>query len=66
MVAACVERARVHGDQRVVISVLDENEPAHRLYRKLGFDRAPDRDWSPVPGVNLLAYTYDVEWRPGH
>jgi ribosomal protein S18 acetylase RimI-like enzyme len=65
MVAGCIERARVHGDQRVVISVLDENEPAHALYRKLGFDRVPERDWSPVPGVNLLAYTYDVEWRPG-
>jgi hypothetical protein len=28
---------------------------ARRLYERLGFQRAPELDWSPVPGVNLLA-----------
>jgi hypothetical protein len=29
---------------------------AHRLYAQLGFRRAPERDWSPKPGVHLLAF----------
>ena len=29
---------------------------AHRLYERAGFVRLPERDWSPVPGVNLLVY----------
>jgi hypothetical protein len=30
---------------------------AQRLYAELGFRRLPERDWSPVPGVSLLAFT---------
>jgi hypothetical protein len=29
---------------------------AHRVYERLGFSRAPERDWQPVPGVDLIAY----------
>ncbi len=29
---------------------------AHRLYEDAGFVRLPEQDWSPQPGVNLLAY----------
>ena len=29
---------------------------AHRVYERLGFVRAPERDWEPVPGVHLIAY----------
>jgi hypothetical protein len=32
---------------------------AHRLYERLGFTRLPERDWAPLPGVNLMAY-----WMP--
>ena len=34
---------------------------AHRLYERLGFDRAPERDWEPVPRVQLIAFRL----RPG-
>ena len=40
----------------VVCSSLPEMRAAHRIYRRLGFRREPDRDWSPVPGVDLLAF----------
>jgi hypothetical protein len=33
---------------------------AHRIYERLGFTRIPERDWSPVPGVDLLAYRLDL------
>jgi hypothetical protein len=29
---------------------------AHRLYASFGFTRLPERDWTPVPGVDLQAY----------
>jgi ribosomal protein S18 acetylase RimI-like enzyme len=40
----------------VVCSSLPQMRAAHRIYTRLGFTRAPDRDWSPVPGVELLAF----------
>ena len=36
---------------------------AHYLYEKAGFSRLPERDWSPEPGVNLLAYGLDLARR---
>jgi GNAT superfamily N-acetyltransferase len=35
-------------------------EPAHRLYGRAGFVRAPERDWLPVPDVALLAFRLDL------
>ena len=35
-------------------------EAAHRLYERLGFRRAPDRDHIPVPGVQLWAYVLSL------
>jgi len=60
LVAACLEQARADSAQAVAISVVDHNTRAHRLYRRLGFTRAPDRDWTPVPGVRLEVYTLRV------
>jgi hypothetical protein len=34
---------------------------AHRLYARLGFVRVPERDWEPVPGVQLLGFRLDLE-----
>jgi hypothetical protein len=33
---------------------------AHRLYERLGFTRLPERDWSPLLGVDLLVYARDL------
>jgi hypothetical protein len=42
------------------MSSLDLMTTAHRMYERLGFTRLPGRDWSPAPGVHLVAYTYDL------
>jgi ribosomal protein S18 acetylase RimI-like enzyme len=55
LVRACVDRAAARNCSAVVISVRDIAEPAQRLYARLGFTRWPESDWSPVPGVLLLA-----------
>lgn len=56
LVRACLERARADGRAGVAITTSPRMHAAHRLYERLGFVRAPDRDWEPVPGVRLWAY----------
>lgn len=51
-----VERARERGFGSVVLSSSTTMHIAHRLYERLGFIRLPERDWSPVPDVRLVAY----------
>src|SRR5258706_14268821 len=55
LVRACLDHAAELGCSAVVISVRDFAEPARRLYAGFGFARWPERDWSPLPGVQLLA-----------
>ncbi|WP_369139879.1 GNAT family N-acetyltransferase [Modestobacter versicolor] len=60
LVRDCLVRARAAGKQRVVLSTGDRMTAAHRLYERLGFTRLPERDWSPVPGVDLRVYSLDL------
>ncbi|MFC6061074.1 GNAT family N-acetyltransferase [Streptomyces ochraceiscleroticus] len=61
LVRACLDRARAtEGCIRVVLSSQRSMHSAHRIYRRLGFVRTPDRDWSPVPGLGeLLTFTLE-------
>jgi GNAT superfamily N-acetyltransferase len=52
----CEERAREHGATGMALSSLATMTAAHRVYARLGYDRDPDRDWAPMPGVDLLAF----------
>ncbi|HYU83574.1 MAG TPA: GNAT family N-acetyltransferase [Kribbellaceae bacterium] len=56
----CIERSRELGQDAVVLSSSSAMAAAHRLYTRLGFVRLPARDWSPVAGVQLLAFTLDL------
>jgi GNAT superfamily N-acetyltransferase len=56
LVELCVRRARELGYAGIRMSTMDRMASAHRVYERLGFTRAPEDDWSPVPGVSLLAY----------
>lgn len=56
LVQHCVTRSRDLGYAGVRMSTMDAMTTAHRVYERLGFTRSPDDDWSPVPGVLLLAY----------
>lgn len=60
LVGVCMERARELGYAALVLSSLPVQQPAHRLYERLGFRRVPDRDWSPVPGVDLIVFRLDL------
>lgn len=56
LVRHCIGESRAAGDRAMVLSSLREMSDAHRLYARLGFVRVPEQDWSPVPGVELIAF----------
>lgn len=60
LAAWCVDRAREQGCTAVALSSLEEMHAAHRLYERMGFARAPERDWQPAPDVKLIAYVLDL------
>lgn len=53
-------RFREEKAHAVALSSLAEMSTAHRLYERAGFARLPERDWSPVDGVNLIAYRLEL------
>lgn len=61
LVRLSLERAASQGARAVVISSLSEMLAAHRLYHRLGFARTPERDWRPVPHVQLIAFRIPLE-----
>ncbi|MBQ0991951.1 GNAT family N-acetyltransferase [Micromonospora sp. PSH03] len=61
LVEACVDRATGLGCTAVVICVrAGMADQAHRLYSRRGFVRSPEKDWSPLPGVDLLGLRLEL------
>jgi GNAT superfamily N-acetyltransferase len=56
LTVACIERARAEGRAALVLHSTTYMTTAHRLYGRLGFGRAPDLDWEPIPGLVLLGF----------
>jgi ribosomal protein S18 acetylase RimI-like enzyme len=48
------------GKQRLVCSCNPAMETAQRLLARSGFTRAPERDWSPAGGAELLVYVREL------
>ncbi|MEY2503373.1 MAG: hypothetical protein QOI07_3710 [Verrucomicrobiota bacterium] len=57
LVRACLARAAECGCTSVVISTRPQMISAHRIYHRLAFERTPELDWTPEPGIELIAYT---------
>ncbi len=55
-----VERFRSEGASGIALSSLESMAGAHRIYDRLGFHRDSERDWSPAPGVQLIAYHLEL------
>jgi ribosomal protein S18 acetylase RimI-like enzyme len=60
LVRACLKEAVAEGKSSVVLSSSTMMAAAHRLYERLGFTRAGSRDWEPIPGFTLLAFSREV------
>ena len=61
LVRACLDRAAADGRARVYLDTTQWMQTAQRLYRRIGFVRAPELDWLPDPSVSLTAYVYELE-----
>jgi ribosomal protein S18 acetylase RimI-like enzyme len=60
LMTACLDRARAAGKRRMVLSTGSRMTAAQRLYERLGFARLPEKDWTPVPGIDLRVYALDL------
>lgn len=58
---ACVDLARADGVGLLVLHSTPWMAAAHRIYERLGFRRAPERDFTPLPGVPLLAFVLPID-----
>lgn len=56
LLRAVIERAELAGVRHLVLLTQPDMLAAQHMYRRAGFRRLPERDWSPAPGMTLLAY----------
>ena len=56
LLQAVITEAEGNGVRYLALCSLPEMRAAHRMYERAGFVRLPERDWSPQPGTQLLAY----------
>ncbi len=56
LLRAAIDRAAAQGTRHLVLLTRQEMRTAHRLYERAKFRRLPERDWSPQPGIMLIAY----------
>ncbi len=61
LLAAVLARAGQQGVSQLLLLTQPEMRAAHHLYAEAGFARLPQRDWSPEPGVILLAYGLQLQ-----
>jgi ribosomal protein S18 acetylase RimI-like enzyme len=64
LLAAVIGRAEAVGVRRLLLLTRPDMKAAQHLYEQAGFSRLPDRDWSPSPGLTLLAYALDLRKEP--
>lgn len=56
LIGAVIDRAAAAGVTSLLLSTQPEMRAARALYASVGFARQPELDWSPVPGLALLAF----------
>ena len=60
LVRTCLRRSSELGYTAVALSSMPGQRPAHRLYERLGFRRAPELDWRPHPETPLLGFRLNL------
>lgn len=61
LIDAIEQHARATGAKRLAICVRDTNTGAAAMYERMGFVREPQRDWTPRPGIDLLALVRPID-----
>lgn len=52
----CIQRARAAGATALTLHTTDMMRVAMQLYERMGFERAPELDFSPAPGITVKGY----------
>jgi predicted N-acetyltransferase YhbS len=52
----CIRRARASGATAITLHTTDMMQRAMELYQRMGFERAPDLDFSPAQGITVKGY----------
>lgn len=60
LMARCIEHARSVGAEAIALHTNDMMVAAVHLYRRIGFERAPELDFSPVGEVVIKGYKFDL------
>lgn len=56
LMIACEQKATALGYGHLVLSTQPTMTSAHRVYKRLGYGRAPARDWQRATGRSFLVY----------
>ena len=64
LMGECVRRARRTGANALGLHTTDMMRAAVRQYKRLGFVRAPERDFTPAPGFVVKGYRLDLTRHP--
>jgi len=56
----CVRRARRSGTTALGLHTTDMMQAAMRMYARMGFVRAPELDFHPLPGLTIKGYRLDL------
>jgi ribosomal protein S18 acetylase RimI-like enzyme len=60
LVQECIASAYRHDCDVLRLATQAGRLAARHVYDRLGFQRTPDRDWSPEPNVELIAYALNL------
>ena len=60
LVRHVLDTAYDRGDRAVVMSTQPDMEDARRIYERNGFVPVPERNWAPVPGVELTVLVREL------
>lgn len=60
LVRHVLDTAYDRGDRAVVMSTQPDMEDARRIYDRNGFVPVPERNWVPVPGVELTVLVREL------
>jgi len=56
LMEACIRRARDGGAATITLHTTEMMQTAMRLYERMGFERAPETDVTPAPGLLVKRY----------
>lgn len=56
----CVRQARESGAKALTLHTTNMMQSAMRLYARMGFQRVPDLDFEPAPGVTVKGFRLDL------